>query len=70
MILKSLVSHMILAHSRQDLHNKEGEDLTESTSVLPAKYPLKVKLEIFHNFRVLELESIIRTLISESFGFL
>jgi len=39
----------------QDLHNKEEEDLTESTGVVPAKYPLNVKLENFHNPRVPEL---------------
>ena len=41
--------------SRQDLHNKEEEDLTESTGVVTAKYPPKVKLENFHNYRVSEL---------------
>ena len=30
-----------------DLHNKIIEDLTESISVMPAKYPPKVKLELF-----------------------
>ena len=30
-----------------DLHNKIIEDLTESTDVVPAKYPPKVKLELF-----------------------
>ena len=35
--------------------NKEEEDLAESTSVVPTKYPLKVKLENFHNSRVPEL---------------
>ena len=30
-----------------DLHNKIIEDLTESTGVMPAKYPPKVKLELF-----------------------
>ena len=70
MMLKSSVSYTILACFRQDLHNKEGEDLTESTDVVPVKYPPKVKLVIFHNSRVPELGSIIRTLISESFGFL
>ena len=41
--------------SRQDLHNKEEEDLIKSIGVVPAKYPLKVKLENFHNSRVPEL---------------
>ena len=30
-----------------DLHNKIIEDLTESTGVVSAKYPPKVKLELF-----------------------
>ena len=41
---KSPVSHTVLARSRQYLHNKR-EDLAESTSVILAKYPPKVKLE-------------------------
>ena len=36
--------------------------------MVPAKYPLKVKLENIHNFRVLELGEIMRTLICEGFG--
>ena len=51
---KSLVSRTVLTCPRQDLHNKE-EDLTKSTDVVLAKYPSKVKLENFHNPRVLEL---------------
>ena len=47
---------MILACSWASLHNKEEEeDLTESTGVVLAKYPPKVKLENFHNSRVPEL---------------
>jgi len=41
--------------SRQNLRNKNKEDPVESTGVVSAKYPLKVKLENFHNSRVLEL---------------
>ena len=67
---KSSVSHTILTCSRQNLRNKEEEDLTESISVIPAKYPPKVKLENFHNSRVPELGKIMHTLISEGFGFL
>ena len=33
-----------------DLHNKIIEDLIESTGVVPAKYPPKVKLELFSQF--------------------
>ena len=46
---------MVLTCSRQDLHNKEEEDPIETTSVVPAKFPPKVKLENFPNFRVSEL---------------
>ena len=34
--------HAIQRH----LHNTKREDLTESTGVVPAKYPPKVKLEL------------------------
>ena len=34
---------------------KKIEDLTESTGVVPAKYPPNVKLELLHNSRVSEL---------------
>ena len=42
---KSLVSCTVLTCSRQDLRNINKEDLAESTSVTPAKYPPRVKLE-------------------------
>ena len=42
---KSLVSHTTLAHSKQHLQSKR-EDLAESTDVVPAEYPPKVKLEL------------------------
>ena len=43
---KSSVSRTVLMYLIPDLHNTEKEeDLTESTVVIPAKYPLKVKLE-------------------------
>jgi len=35
--------------------------------VVPTKYPLKVKLKNFHNFRVLELGEIMRTSVCEGF---
>ena len=44
---KSPVSHMVLTSSKQFLHNTKGEDLTESTGVVPTKYPLNVKLELY-----------------------
>ena len=47
---------MVLMCSRQNLHNKEGEeDPTKSTIVVPAKYLPKVKLGNFHNSRMPEL---------------
>ena len=35
----------ILTCSRQNLQNKNKEDLAKSIDVVPAKYPPKVKLE-------------------------
>ena len=48
MILKkeSPISHTILTFSKLYLHNTKREDLTESTGVVPAKYPLNVKLKL------------------------
>ena len=43
---KLTVSHTVLMCSKQYLHNTKREDLTESTNVMPAKYPPKVKLEL------------------------
>ena len=43
---KSLVSHTVFMCSKQYLHNTKREDPTESIDVVPAKYPLKVKLEL------------------------
>ena len=45
MMQKSLVSCAVLTCSRQNLWNRNKENSTESTSVVPAKYPPKVKLE-------------------------
>ena len=42
---KSTVSYVVFTCSKQHLHNTKREDLTESTGVVPAKYPPKVKLE-------------------------
>ena len=44
---ESPVNHMVLTFSKQYLRNTKREDLTESTGVVPVKYPLKVKLELF-----------------------
>ena len=52
---KSPVSHIVFSYSKQCLQNKK-RNLTESTGVVLAKYPPKVKLELYHNFRVTELE--------------
>ena len=38
---------MVLMYSKQYLRNTKREDLTKSTGVVPAKYPSKVKLELF-----------------------
>ena len=46
------------------------KDLTESTGVVLAKYPLKVKLESFRHSRVSELGSIMRTFFLRVFVFL
>ena len=43
---KSSVSYTTLTCSKQCLHNTKREDLAESTGVVPAKYPPKVKLEL------------------------
>ena len=43
---KSIVSHTVLRCSKQHLRNTKREDLTKSTGVVPAKSPLKVKLEL------------------------
>ena len=52
---KFSVNRTILTYPRQNLHNKEEEkNPTKSTGVVPAKDPPKVKLENFHNSRVLE----------------
>ena len=51
---KSTVSHTVLTCSKQHLHNTKREDLTESTGVVPAKYPPKIKLELL---TILECQS-------------
>ena len=43
---KPPVSYTVLTYLKQHLHNTKREDLTKSTDVGPAKYPLKVKLEL------------------------
>ena len=43
---KSIISHTTFTCSKQHLLNTKGEDLIESISVMPAKYPPKVKLEL------------------------
>ena len=43
---KSTISHKVLTCSKQYLYNTKREDLTESTGVVLAKYPSKVKLEL------------------------
>ena len=41
---KPPVSYTVLTYSKQHLHNTKREEITESTGVVPAKYPPKVKL--------------------------
>ena len=41
----SPVSHTIPTRSNVNLHSTKKENLTESTGVVPAKYPPKVKSE-------------------------
>ena len=53
---KSSINRIVLTYFRQNLHNTEiEEDLIESTGVVLAKYPLKVKLE--NCFTTLECQS-------------
>ena len=42
---KSIVSHTVLIRLKQHTCTTKVVDLTESTGVMPAKYPPKVKLE-------------------------
>ena len=39
------MSRTVLTYSRQNLRNRNKEDLAKSTGVVLAKYSLKVKLE-------------------------
>ena len=55
MMPKSTVSRMVITCSKQNLRNRNKEDLVDSTGVVPAKHLPKVKLENFHNFKVPEL---------------
>ena len=49
------MSRTVLTCSRQNLQNRNKEDIAEITGMEPAKYSPKVKLENFHNSRVPEL---------------
>ena len=62
-ISKSHSSHVLETTPAQHRKRKPKE----STSVVPAKYPPKVKLENFHNSRVPKLGEIMRTLVCEGF---
>ena len=55
---KSSVCCTVLTCSRQNLQNRDKEDLAESTDVVPAKYPQKVKLENLYNSKVTELRKL------------
>ena len=52
---KSSVSCTVLTCFRQNLRNRNKENLAKSIGVVQAKYPPKVKLENFYYSRVLEL---------------
>ena len=54
MLKKSPMSHTVPTRSIPDLPNTE-KDLTESSSVVPAKDPLKVKSESSNNVREYKL---------------
>ena len=71
MMLKKLpVSHTVLTCLILDLPNIE-KDLTESTGVVPAKDPSKVKLEeSSNNVRDMSFREIVRTFFLRVFGFL
>ena len=62
------MSCTVRTYSRQNLQNKNKEDLAESIGVVLAKYHLKAKLENFYNSKVPELGEITHTLICEGFG--
>ena len=66
------MSHTVPTRSIPDLSNTEKkEDLTESTSVVLAKDPLKVKSEeSSNNVREYEFREIVRTFFLRVFGFL
>ena len=66
------MSHTVPTRSIPDLSNTEKEeDLIESTSVVSAKDPLKVKSEeSSNNVREYEFREIVRTFFLRVFGFL
>ena len=67
---KSPMSHTIPTRSIPNLPNIK-KDLTESTGVVPAKDPSKVKLEeSSNNVRDMSFREIVRTFFLRVFGFL
>ena len=62
------MSHTVFTCSRQNLRNRNKEDLTESIGVVLAKCPLKVKLERISTTLVCQTWKIMRTLVCEGFG--
>ena len=56
------------SHVCNDTYTANKEDLTKSTGVVPAKYPPKVKLELFSQLYSARAGSIMRTLTSEGIG--
>ena len=65
---KSSVNHMILAYSRQYLHNIEQENLKRVPVWYRPKTLRRLSQKVSHNFRVSELGWIMRTLVYEGLG--
>ena len=68
MMMSKIVSKSHSPHEFETTPAKQKQRRRqESTSVVLAKDPSKVKLENFHNSRVLELGKIMRTIVCEGF---
>ena len=65
----STISCTVHTCSKRHLHNTKRENLAESTGVVPAKYPPKVKSEFLTTLEC-QSGSIMHTLICEVLGFL
>ena len=65
MLKKSPISYIVLLYPKRHLHSKKEEDLKESIRVVPAKYPPKVKSELFSQLYSAREGKIMRTLVRE-----